>query len=208
MAEKTKDTEKHEKPSIPEDSKERGGNYVLDAWLVLVMALVFGGALTLVQITLDPIIEQNQFSAAFEQIPMVVPGAVADDTSVETIGDLTAFRAMSGQNHVGWAIRGVGSGYVDDISVLIGLDADAEIITGIHILQQQETPGLGDKITEESWRKQFEDKSSDKTLEVTKQPPSDPSHISNIAGATVSAEAVTDIVNKTIQRFKSNLAQQ
>src|SRR3990170_3506535 len=45
-------------------------------------------------------------------------------------------------------------GYAGDISVLMGVTPEGKI-TGIEIINQRETPGLGNKILQEGWRGEF-----------------------------------------------------
>ena len=54
-----------------------------------------------------------------------------------------------------------GQGFADRIDVLIGVNADVSTITGMYVLDQKETPGLGALITEEPFREQFRGVSTD-----------------------------------------------
>jgi len=49
--------------------------YIRQAWLVLALALAFGGVLAGVQVTLGPKIEVNKQNETYRQIPALVPGA-------------------------------------------------------------------------------------------------------------------------------------
>ena len=48
-----------------------------------------------------------------------------------------------------------GQGYADTIERLLGLSTDFRSITGLFVLDQKETPGLGNKIITDAWRSQF-----------------------------------------------------
>ena len=61
-----------------------------------------------------------------------------------------------------------GQGYADKIELLVGIDALTENITGLFILDQKETPGLGNKISDTGWRSQFLDKPATSPLVVVK----------------------------------------
>ena len=98
-----------------------------------------------------------------------------------------------------------GQGYADKIELLLGLDADARTITGLFILDQKETPGLGNRIIEKPWRDQFLDKSSATRLVVVKGNPGKDNEIDAISGATISSRTVTGIVNTTIADIKAQL---
>jgi len=110
------------------------------------------------------------------------------------------------QQPVGYVIKASGTGYSSTIETLIGLDNDLKI-TGIKILNQQETPGLGTKITEinsgasEPWfQSQFRSRSY-KQLSLK----ANGGQLDGITGATISSKAVVDSVKNTILSFKDSL---
>lgn len=174
------------------------------AWLVLLLALCFGGGLSAIEITLGPLIQANRLEETIGQIPELVPGATTG--SKEMVGELPAYRAIDeSEQTVGWVIPTGGQGFADRIEVLLGLDAEAARITGVYVLDQKETPGLGNKIVEAGWRSQFTDKAVGAPLVVTKAKPSDDREIEGITGATISSDAVVDIVNRTAADFRAAL---
>jgi electron transport complex protein RnfG len=191
-----------------EPGEKPGGNYIMQAWLVIFLAFIFAAALTFVQVSLSGKIEENKRNETYSQIPNLVPGAVKNDTQVVKSGDSNVYRAMKGDQQVGWVIPAKGGGFAADIEILIGVDPKVEKITGIYILAQQETPGLGNKISESEWRSQFNDKSTAQALEVTKMAVSKENQIKSVTGATISSDSVTKIVNDTISKLKPDLASQ
>ena len=52
---------------------------------------------------------------------------------------------------------------------MVGFDAEVSKVTGIVITEQSETPGLGAKIVEDSFRNQFKEQSSVVPLYVVKE---------------------------------------
>jgi len=99
---------------------------------------------------------------------------------------------------IGYAFMAVGKGYGGDIDILIGLE-DETTIKGITIISQSETPGLGSRITEDSFAQKFAGLNiGDVTL--TK----DGGKIDGITGATISSGAVVDAVRTTaMEKVKS-----
>jgi electron transport complex protein RnfG len=181
-------------------------NDLLDAWLVLVLAAVFGAALAGVYIALTPRILQNQRGDAEKQIPALVPGAArAEKTDV---GGETVYRATDAAGAlVGWAVPARGQGYADVIQVLIGVDAAADRITGLYVLDQKETPGLGDFIKDgEKYLNQFAGKPAGVPLTVVKKDASAANEIRAVTGATVSSRSVVEIVNAALERFRRHRA--
>lgn len=195
------------------DHKKTGG-YISQAWLVILLALAYGAALAGVQTGLGPIIDENKKAETFSVVPQLVPGADGGKTeSVEIKGKdgriSTAYKAISDSGaQQGWVLPGSGQGFADRIDLLIGLTADASKITGIYILDQKETPGLGNYIVEEDFRKHFVDKSTAEPLCVVKAEPARPNEVRAVTGATISSESVTQIVNKTIENFEGALREQ
>ena len=48
-------------------------NYLVQAWLILLMAALYSAVLILVQLNWGPIIKENQRQATYSQIPVLVP---------------------------------------------------------------------------------------------------------------------------------------
>lgn len=185
------------------------------AWLVLIMAIVFGTLLAAVQITLAPKIAANMQAETFSAVPVLIYGegnapadAVVEATTVTVKkgGREQAYPVyiVKSQGKVaGFAVKGSIMGYADNIELLVGFNADVSEITGIFVVYQKETPGLGSKITEESWNGQFVGKSTAGPLEVGSRNAA--ANIDSISGATISSVAVTDIVNGIVQDVKREL---
>lgn len=197
---------------------------IAQAWLILVMALIFGAALAAVQVNLSGVIAANKLSETLERVPELVWGAaaapkiVSRNASVDiTPGTVTIkkdaktvyynlFRVTREGKLAGWVIKAGGQGYADKIELIIGLDPSADTITGLFILQQKETPGLGNKITFPQWRNQFiRKKTSTPLVVVTKGKSQPPNAIDAVTGATISSRSVTGIVNRTIGDIKGQL---
>ena len=82
------------------------------------------------------------------------------------------------------------------------------MLTGLYVLDQKETPGLGNKIIESDWRDQFTSKELGAPLTVVKRDPAPGSpEIRAVTGATISSEAVCSIVNRALtDEFRAALA--
>ena len=202
-------------------------NKIIHAWLVLILAICFGSSLAGIQLTLGPRIEENKINETREKVPELVLGAARaqelaeaekaleiQPTSVAVTknGRQTAYSVLEARDpekgRLGWVVKAGGQGYADKIELLLGLDPSAEEISGIFVLEQKETPGLGNKITEEDWRGQFVGKQTDRPLEVVKDRADEKNEISAITGATISSRAVATIVNTAVADLKGKLAAQ
>jgi electron transport complex protein RnfG len=180
------------------------GKYIRQGWLVLALALVFGVALAGVNSALSPIIQLNQEkarqTAALEVMPADLKAVSAEKVSVQADGkSLDAYRVLNAEGvQVGWAIQGEGGGYADMIRLIVGLSPDAAAITGIKVIYNQETPGLGNKITAPQFTGPFQGKSTSVPLSPAKNKKLDQlvgGEIQAITGATISSKAVCDIIN-------------
>jgi electron transport complex protein RnfG len=126
-----------------------------------------------------------------------------DAVTVEAEGKtIEIYRGRSGGAVSGAAfVVTAPDGYSGDIVFMIGVDT-AGVVTGIEILQHLETPGLGAKIQEEGFRRQYEGKSLDDpaTWAVTK----DGGTFVPITGATISSRAVTAATEKGLRVFREH----
>ncbi|OHB73819.1 MAG: hypothetical protein A2V70_12845 [Planctomycetes bacterium RBG_13_63_9] len=190
------------------------GGYIGQAWLVILLALLYGGALAGVQTTLGPRIEQNKENETYDRIPELVPGADRNETEKVNKAKRLTVTGADGKGHrvflavaadrapKGWVVPASGLGFADRIDLLIGLDKQLSKITGLYVLDQKETPGLGDEIRREPFRKQFGGKPTDEPLVVVKTEPAAGSQIVAVTGATISSDSVAQIVNQAIANLK------
>ena len=203
--------------------QHRRGGYLGQAWLVLLLAAGFGLLLAGVQIAWGPIIAQNRENDARGQIDVVVPGADAAltgeardlrivDPATGAERSYRVYPAMAknpaGQpEQIGWAIKATGSGYADNITLVLGVDRQVRRVTGMSVIANNETPGLGNKIAGEDFEGRFEGLSAAAPVEVIKtRPGPDENAIQAISGATISSQSVADIVNTAVSDLREPLA--
>lgn len=178
--------------------------YLSNSWLVLALSFFFGSALAGIYLAVADKIDENKLNETLSQIPALVPGATGGEAA--NLPGCTAFKATKDGKIVGWVLPASGGGFADVIELLIGVNASATEITGLYVLGQKETPGLGNKIIEEVWRKQFTGKPTSSPLTVVKLPPSG-NEIQAVTGATISSDAVCHITNEIIQATQAELAE-
>lgn len=196
-------------------------NYIVQAWLILMLAVCFGAALSGIELALADKIEQNKIDETYSQIPNIVHSPwwgqekwAADQVKTQewvTDAGHLAYKAFDERGDpVGWVIKATGQGFADKIEVLIGLDEDGEQILGLYVLNQKETPALGDRIREEEWRKKFVGRETGRDIVVSKASEMNSNKAANsvqaITGATVSSKSVVAIVNAAVQDFRARLA--
>lgn len=186
--------------------------FINESWLVLTMGVVFAGLLAGTQQTLDPAIKANQRAALLAAIEQVMPpGELAAPVELADQGLPGVYECRDADGRlVGWALDSRGPGFADMLRLVVGLSADGQTITGVKVIEQSETPGLGNKIEDPDWVGMYRGTDATRPLEVTKtkraleQLKAD-NQIAAITGATISADAVTDIVNKRMAEVREKL---
>jgi electron transport complex protein RnfG len=88
-------------------------------------------------------------------------------------------------------------GYAGPIRLLVGTDLTGRV-TGIKILEQKETPGLGINITGDHFLKQFIGKKSEDSIQPKKD-------IDAVTGATISSRAVCMGVRQALNRLQKEM---
>lgn len=196
------------------------GTYVSQAWLILLLAIVFGCALAGVELALKDRIAQNKLEKTKREIPTFFASADVDKASQVEVTDengkvlATVWKIVDkDEKTLGWILPGKGSGYADTIELIIAVDKDCEKVLGMSVLKQAETPALGDKITKPKFQSNFaKDKGlKAETISVVKGAAianPEKNQIQAITGATISSQSVTNIVNKTIASFKPFIQEQ
>ncbi len=195
-----------------EKRKSWADSYLVQAWLVIFMAVFYGGILVAVQLNWGPIIAQNKRDKTYSRIPDLVPGAAKENVVEKTLSKdgktVIAYQCLDkNKAALGWVLPASGQGFADSIDLLIGLDSKAEKITGLFVLNQKETPGLGNKIKEDDFCNQFQTIAVNKEITVVKGKDGNPAtnEIRALTGATISSQSVCNIINSTLKTWASEL---
>lgn len=89
-------------------------------------------------------------------------------------------------------------GYGGEIAIMIGVTASGAVKT-IRILSQHETPGLGTKIAEDPFRRQFDDKPIEGTAWAVRK---DSGSFDAVTGATISSRAVLEALRSGLDVYR------
>ena len=129
---------------------------------VLVTCIVSATGLSLTYAVTAPRIAEQDRLAEERSLQAVAPDAddfvaITDAAVLETAtaaGDPVTvdgiFRAMTSGTQTGWAVKVASRGYGGPMLLVIGLDTSGSV-TGVSVLRQNETPGLGTKVLTEAW---------------------------------------------------------
>lgn len=190
--------------------------------LTLTVAGLFSGlAIVSAYRLTQPMIRANQAEALREAVFQVVPGSERMQRLVWRDGSFVPAEADTpeeGQARSvyagydesgafrGYAVPGSGAGFQDTIRLIFGYDPEAREILGMQVLESRETPGLGDRIYKDP---EFVDEFHGLTVEpepkLVKGEGEAPNEVDAITGATISSQAVVDIINAASDRWLERL---
>ncbi len=184
-----------------------------------VICLLAAGALAVSYRLTKPTIDERARADRKKALQVVLPGAAAFSDLISG-SEIDYYEGSTPDGKVvGYAFSGEAKGYSSTISVMVGIDPGGAI-TGIEILDQKETPGLGTQAVEvpatrNFWqallgrgekgpagRPPFQEQFRGKTvsgLNVVKGKTA--TGIEALTGATITSRAVTDAVKTSLEAF-------
>lgn len=162
--------------------------------LVVICLLASAGLAVTNQFT-APIIADQQAAAANQAYLVVLPDA-------DTFEEVTDFQTtnvqavMKAANGAGWAIKASAKGFGGDVPVVVGFDAEGNIV-GLQFMENSETAGYGQKLVDGSadgvaFAQQFIGLAG--TQEIGKG-------VDAMTGATVSSKAAVAAINTAVNCF-------
>ncbi len=163
--------------------------FVVPAAVLTAICLVVSGALAGTYQLTEPVIEAAKRAEADASRVVVLPdGKNFEEVSASGLDNIVdAYKAGNG---AGYVITGKAKGYGGDLQVMAGISSDGKI-TGVKLMDNNETQGIGSKTGEASYTDQY--KGKDSTLDG----------VTTISGATVSSKAFESAVNTIFQAYGS-----
>lgn len=155
--------------------------FAMPPLVLTVIAAVVTGALVATESITTPIIEQQAAAAADAARAVVLPAADSfNQLTVDEMpeGGVDVYEATNGS---GYVVTAQAKGYGGMLKVMVGIDSNG-LITGTEVLENNETQGLGSKVSEHAFMDQYIGK--DSNLEG----------IEAIGGTTISSNAFTKAV--------------
>ncbi len=155
-----------------------------------VVAALAGGALAAVNQVTAPIIAENAIASERANLEMIFPNAsefvIVEDFEDETGLVQGVYEAVG----YGMAYKVQVTGYANPILFMVGISDDAEII-GFAVLEQNDTPGIGDRIEKPEFTDNVIGKSTTDGLPI-------------LSGATVTSAAVVKGINAARTMFNES----
>lgn len=187
-------------------NKEKKNKSVLQLGIILliitaVAGLIIGGVYN---ITKEPIrIEEKKANdKAMKELLSDADKFVKKDMELSK-GVLEVNEGIKSGKVVGYDIKVASKGYGGKINIMVGIKNNGEV-SGIKILSQSETAGLGANCEQPEFYKQYSGKPT-QNLKVVKTSDVKKDEIKAITGATITSKAVTKGVNEAIDFYNNNL---
>ena len=181
------------------------------AWMIgllIIMAIVCSSSLALVNNITSPIIEKNNEIKYMRTVLDVfdLPYDSENDDSIkgnfeknieerEEQGLVTFKEIETGSI----AVSVEGGGFQGNILIVVALDGDT--IKGFKVVAQEETPGLGGRISEEGFQNSFVGKKVSGGIRMTRSGNAGTDEFDAITGATETSRAVEKILNSGFERY-------
>lgn len=147
--------------------------------LVCAMGILFGASAVLKSVEAENKAKEQQ-----ELMELLLPGSQTF-TQEEYDGEDANIKEVF-KGDTGCVVRTVVAGYVDDITVLVGVSNDGKV-TGVVVEELSETKGLGARaMTDMTFLSQFIDTAGDAAIGE---------NVDALTGATVTSKAVTKAIN-------------
>ncbi len=168
---------------------------IMPAIILGTICLSVSGLLALTNELTKDVIAEAQALKEEQSRMIVLPNA----ESFKASEDESYHIAYSGEEIVGYVFLTESKGYGGTVMVMTGIDVNSQI-TGVTLVSQNETPGLGTNATKEVYTDQYKQEAN--TLTVVKSVAGE-GEIQALTGATITSDAVTDAVNIAIDIYNS-----
>lgn len=143
--------------------------------------------------------EQNMLSEQNSR-QIVLPSA--ESFNQKSFNGTEYYEGISSSGQLaGFVFNTEARGYGGPIKVVVGITTDSKV-SGVNILSQNETPGLGANIKADNFKNQFIGSVPQNAFSVVKGKASSDNEIQALTGATISSKAVTRAVNDAVDLFK------
>ena len=126
-----------------------------------------------------------------------------DNSKGVKVSEIYEAKDASG-NTVGYTLKVLPSGYGGTIELMVGIDSAKGQVSGINVVSNSETAGLGAKATDPEFSDQYKGKPLEELSVLKNGTPGD-TEIKAISGATITSTAVTNGVDAAIEVYNNSL---
>ncbi len=161
-------------------------------FILALICSIAGGLLAGVTFLTHPRIVAQAQAAEDASLKEVIPDAVYFEPVKSDKGETLYYKAYNENTKLlAVAFKASGKGYSSNIETMVAMDKDGGIMA-IKVVSLNETPGLGSRVSEESFTAQFGGKNIQNLNEVQA-----------ITGATISSKAVIKSVKEKAEEIKA-----
>ncbi|MFO7928078.1 MAG: RnfABCDGE type electron transport complex subunit G [Candidatus Humimicrobiaceae bacterium] len=165
---------------------------VYPIFILTVVVLVSVAVLMFINSLTKPVVAEHKR----EEINALLQNIYSNMDDYEYTDEI--YKVLEGEEIIGYAFMAKGKGYGGEITIMVGLDKDLQI-KDVTIMSHTETPGLGSRVTENSFTSQFEGLTAE-DIALAKND----GKIDAVSGATISSEAVVSAVREEMkEKIKS-----
>ncbi len=181
-------------------------------FFMFAVTLVFIAVLSLIYVLTRDTIRLNE-SLVVKRAVLYVAGLEVPQTGIEADalyqkrvvevkkeGEVLYYEILSPSGELqSYVVPVLGAGLWGEIESVVGVEKDLKTLTGIEFIKQNETPGLGGRITESWFKEQFRGK----RWPLSTVPEGDPAgdqEFQAITGATNTTNGIRDILNNRLAR--------
>ena len=126
-----------------------------------------------------------------------------DNSKGVKVSEIYEAKDASGKT-VGYTLKVLPSGYGGTIELMVGIDSAKGQVSGINVVSNSETAGLGAKSTDPEFSDQYKGKPLEELSVLKNGTPGD-TEIKAISGATITSTAVTNGVDAAIEVYNNSL---
>ncbi len=173
--------------------------------LTLTLTALISSVMIIATVALtEPYIKRNKQIKEYEALLALFSVPYTKDTVIEQFNKYCRISpdrqwiacVDQSESLIGRAYNIEGMGFWGKIRAVVAMSPDGERIIGISILEHNETPGLGGRITEPEFLAQFQGKKILPRIIITQQSnPNSDNEVDAITGATETGKALERIIN-------------
>ncbi len=166
-------------------------DFVIPVVVLTVICVVVSAALVFTYQATKPIIDEAKNAEANAARAVVLPGASGFEEvelTAEIEGAVDAYKETSG---MGYVVTASAQGYGGPVNLMVGFDANGTI-TGVKMLEHQETPGFGAKLAEDSYGAGYVGKTA-----------SDYTEVDGVSGATITSKAYKKALGTAFELYSA-----
>ncbi len=170
--------------------------------VLTIICIVVSALLAVTNSVTAPIIAQAKQAAAIAARKTLLPDATTFTELATTVDGVQSVHVDEGGS--GYVIVVAGKGYKGDLPVTVALSPDGEIV-GIQADASGETAGVGSKVGDEEYLKQYlglNAADADSISSATQSGADGGAHIDILSGATISSKGVNTSVQRAFEAYE------